>query len=100
MEQRMGRPNWIPWAAGVAIAALFAVGAIYGDFDRGGGGRHFFFFPWGFFLIFWLFFFARGCGGWGYRRGFRSREEDGAAWDEWHRRAHERMKTPPGQGAQ
>jgi hypothetical protein len=69
----------------------------YGWYRPWGWGFHFF--PFGLFGLFFFFLLFRFAFGWG--RGWRRRGYYGGphdvpmAFDEWHRRAHERMTAEP-----
>ena len=112
-----GYPRWAPWAAAALLsvgvgAAAYSLGAQQAAAAAGSAawtGRHW---HWGFFPFFplmWLFSFwisfalIRGLGGWGwhrrryYRGGYDAWYDDPSRWDEWHRRAHEQMKSENGQ---
>jgi hypothetical protein len=89
---------------GLAISAP-AVGAAPGAAPGGPAAAYYYYArrPWGFgffplgILLFW-FLFARlfFWGGWYRRHGYYPGPYDAPpSFDEWHRRAHERMNNPP-----
>ena len=108
-----GYPRWAPWAAAALLSVFVGVAAYsLGAQHAAAGssqwvGRHWHGGP--FFPMMWLFgffiFFALvrtlGGGGWHARKYYRGHYDgwydDPARWDEWHRRAHEQMKSEHGQ---
>jgi hypothetical protein len=121
MDDRMPqrRAPWVPWAItsvvliGVAIGA-YMLGAsrevvVTGD-DAVRWHHHAWFPGWIFVVLFWVFFSRLlwwGSWGWPYRyyRPWRYRryhpgwhDDERDAWEEWHRREHERMELPRGRG--
>ena len=82
-----------------AAQAAAAAGSTY--VDGWGWHRHYwgFGFPFGFFFLFWfVLIMLRGAfwgGPWHYRRRRWHDDwyDDGRAFDEWHRRSHERMQS-------
>jgi hypothetical protein len=119
MDDRVDRrAPWVPWAVtsvvllAVACAAYVAGAHTAGEVAGADDGRRaWMFFPfggiWFFFVMFWIFGGLRWMlwGAWGrpwrHRRYYypRWRDDDREDWEEWHRRAHERMGTPPGSSA-
>ena len=114
MNDRRTFSRWMPWV----FAALLSV--VVGIWAYNAGTAHalataaatqggtvpawpyYRFHPFGFvfpffFLFFWIFvarFFFWGGGRWRHRYGYPGAATPDA-FDEWHRRAHERMKEPP-----
>ena len=105
------RPSWIPWAAASALLFIVAiVGFAIGTRQSVGEVRMWGFGPFfGILLFFWFFGAMRwmcwGCwprydSPWRHRRYYyRPYDDEREDWDDWHRRAHERMDgsrpTPP-----
>ena len=108
------RTPWVPWAVtsvALVLVALIAytIGAEHHVVVDGEPVRQVWIhggFPgfWLFFLLFWILFggLRRMWWGWGhpyygwrYRRYYRRPYDDDERedWEEWHRRAHSRMKT-------
>jgi hypothetical protein len=114
-RERMRHPApWVPWAltsAALIVVAVIAygLGAQHGD-GAAAPSRVWWFFPgWMFFLFFWIFLGGvRRIWWWGWypyrpwrHRGYfyqpygPVRDAQEHEWDEWHRRAHDRMGGPP-----
>jgi hypothetical protein len=102
------------WMAGLAVVlASIAVGAVAYNMGLShglavssgaaqGAGAYYRFRPWGFgffpfgMLLFWFLIARLFLGGCGRRRWQRFGPYDGpSAFDDWHRRAHERMNNQP-----
>jgi len=111
------RTAWVPWAVTSVALVLVAfiaymIGAQHQVVVDGDSARHVWVhsgFPgfWLFFLI-WILFgglrrmwwgWGSPCGPWRYRGYYRHPydvEDERDTWEEWHRRAHNRMDTPGG----
>jgi hypothetical protein len=113
MDDRLQRRGpWIPWAITSVLFVLVALAAYsFGAHQEAAavgsapGAREWHYFPfggiWMLFILFWIFGgFRRMCWGGYYRPWHYRRYHDPAwhderdAWEEWHRREHERMNTP------
>ena len=114
------RTPWVPWAitsvALVVVAFLaYSLGARQEAASAATGAPlrvwHFGFFPgiFGIFLLFWIFGCLRrmwwgGCGypyyggPWRYRRYYGHPHDDERDFEEWHRRAHDRVEGRRSQG--
>ncbi|MEO8484022.1 MAG: hypothetical protein ABI634_17555 [Acidobacteriota bacterium] len=120
MDDRMERrAPWMPWAMTSVILLLVAIAAysfgahqeaMSAGADTGARAWRYGPFPGIFtlFLMFWIFGGLRwmlwgGCGRpWRYRRYYHPRwrddRDDRDEWEQWHRREHERMNMPTGNG--
>jgi hypothetical protein len=118
MDDRMERrAPWVPWAVTSVVLLVVAVVAYVAGMNTAGGEageaaghRAWVFFPFGgiwlFFLMFWIFgglrwmFWGAWCRPWRYRRYAYPpwHDDDRQDWEEWHRRAHERMGASAGSG--
>jgi len=111
------RYMWIPWAVTSLVLLVVAVVAFRfgGRYDRvvvnGADVVHGHFGFFGIFFVMFLWFFVFGglrrmwwWGGypyhrpWRYRRFYRDPYDDEREFEEWHRRAHERMGEHRGRG--
>ncbi len=118
MDDRMERrAPWVPWAVtSVVLLAVAAVAYVAGLSTAGDGAGEtvarpaWVFFPfggiWMLFVMFWILgglrwmFWGAWCRPWRYRRYYAPPwHDDRDDWDDWHRRAHERMGASAGSGA-